>query len=102
MNPRNQSFVVTFLLIVAAVAMIVMAFQRESGSSQSLTINELARDIKSGKVAALRIAEIDVPVRKLDRDIAPELICEAGVQRPGKIPLAERAAEGIAAAIARA
>jgi len=58
-NPRNQSFVVTFLLIVAAVAMIVMAFQRESGTSQSLTINELARDIKAGKVARVVIEDGD-------------------------------------------
>jgi cell division protease FtsH len=58
-NPRNQSFVVTFLLIVAAVAMIVMAFQRESGSSQSLTINEVARDIKAGKVARVVIEDGD-------------------------------------------
>jgi cell division protease FtsH len=50
---------VTFLLIVAAVAMIVMAFQRESGSTQSLTINELARDIKSGKVARVVIEDGD-------------------------------------------
>ena len=59
MNPRNHSFVVTFLLIVAAVAMIVMAFQRESGSSQSLTINEVARDIKAGKVARVVIEDGD-------------------------------------------
>jgi cell division protease FtsH len=58
-NPRNQSFVVTFLLIVAAVAMIVMAFQRDSGSSQSLTINEIARDIKAGKVARIVIEDDD-------------------------------------------
>jgi len=58
-NPRNQSFVVTFLLIVAAVAMIVMAFQRESGTSQSLTINEVARDIKAGKVARVVIEDGD-------------------------------------------
>ncbi len=59
MNPRNQSFVVTFLLIVAAVAMIVMAFQRESGTTQSLTINEVARDIKAGKVARVVIEDGD-------------------------------------------
>jgi len=58
-NPRNQSFVVTFLLIVAAVAMIVMAFQRESGTTQSLTINEVARDIKAGKVARVVIEDGD-------------------------------------------
>jgi len=58
-NPRNQSFVVTFLLIIAAVAMIVMAFQRDSGSSESLTINEVAQDIKSGTVARVVIEDGD-------------------------------------------
>ena len=57
MNPRNQSFVVTLLLIVAAVAMVVMAVQRESGTKQSLTINEVARDIKAGKVARVVIED---------------------------------------------
>ena len=59
MNPRNQSFVVTLLLIVAAVAMVVMAVQRESGSQESLTINEVARDIKAGKVARVVIEDND-------------------------------------------
>jgi cell division protease FtsH len=56
-NPRNQSFVVTLLLIIAAVAMVVMAVQRESGTQQSLTINEVARDIKAGKVARVVIED---------------------------------------------
>jgi len=56
-NPRNQSFVVTLLLIIAAVAMVVMAVQRESGAKQSLTINEVARDIKAGKVARVVIED---------------------------------------------
>ncbi len=55
MNPRNQSFVVTFLLIVAAVAMIVMAVQNESNSQDPLTINEVAQDIKEGKVSRVVI-----------------------------------------------
>ena len=59
MNPRNQSFVVTLLLIIAAVAMVVMAVQRESGSQESLTINEVARDIKAGKVARVVIEDND-------------------------------------------
>jgi hypothetical protein len=50
-NPRNQSFVVTFLLIVAAVAMVVMAVNRDTTSQESLTINEVAADIMAGKVA---------------------------------------------------
>src|SRR5574339_1289210 len=56
-NPRNQSFVVTLLLIIAAVAMVVMAVQRESGTKQSLTINEVARDIKTGKIARVVIED---------------------------------------------
>jgi cell division protease FtsH len=56
-NPRNQSFVVTLLLIIAAVAMVVMAVQRESGSQESLTINEIARDVKAGKIARVVIED---------------------------------------------
>ena len=59
MNPRNQSFVVTLLLIVAAVAMVVMAFQRESGAEESLTINEVAADIQEGSVARVIIESDD-------------------------------------------
>ena len=59
MNPRNQSFVVTLLLIIAAVAMVVMAVQRESTTQESLTINEVARDIKVGKVARVVIEDND-------------------------------------------
>lgn len=55
MNPRNQSFVVTLLLIVAAVTMVVMALNRESTTESALTINEVARDIKAGKVARVVI-----------------------------------------------
>jgi cell division protease FtsH len=46
-------------LIIAAVAMVVMAVQRESGSQESLTINEVARDIKAGKVARVVIEDTD-------------------------------------------
>ena len=58
MNPRNQSFVVTLLLIIAAVAMVVMAIQRDGGAQdESPTINEIARDIKAGKVARVVIED---------------------------------------------
>ena len=59
MNPRNQSFVVTFLLIVAAVAMVVMAVNRDTTSQESLTINEVAGDIMAGKVARVVIEDGD-------------------------------------------
>ncbi|MBN2117503.1 MAG: ATP-dependent zinc metalloprotease FtsH [Anaerolineales bacterium] len=58
LNPRNQSFVVTLLLIIAAVTMVVMAVQREQ-PKESLTINEIARDIKAGKVGRVVIEDND-------------------------------------------
>jgi cell division protease FtsH len=47
------------LLIIAAVAMVVMAVRQEAGSQESLTINEIARDIKAGKVARVVIEDND-------------------------------------------
>src|SRR5512138_98235 len=39
--------------------MIVMAFQRESSTTESLTINQVAQDIKAGKVARVVIKDDD-------------------------------------------
>ena len=55
MNSRNQSFIVTFLLIVAVIAMVVTAIRNDSAASEPLTINELARDIELGKVSRVVI-----------------------------------------------
>ncbi len=55
MNPRNQSFIVTFLLIVAVVAMVVTAVRNGSSTAEPLTINEVAEAIKSGQVARVVI-----------------------------------------------
>jgi cell division protease FtsH len=54
-NPRNSSFVVTFLLIVAVAAMVLTAVNRESSVKEPLTINEVAEAIKSGRVARVVI-----------------------------------------------
>jgi len=57
-SSRNQSFLVTFLLIVALLAMIYMAFQREGGmSDDALTINELAQAVQKGEVERITIEE---------------------------------------------
>ncbi len=55
MNPRNQSFLVTFLFIVALAAMIVTLVRNDASASDTLTINELARDIESGQVSKVVI-----------------------------------------------
>ena len=55
MNPRNQSFIVTFLLIVAVVAMVVTAVKNGSSTAEPLTINEVAQAVKSDQVARIVI-----------------------------------------------
>jgi len=49
-NPRNQSFLVYFLLIVAIAAMFYMGFRQETNSEDVLTINQVAYDIQMGNV----------------------------------------------------
>jgi cell division protease FtsH len=54
-NPRNQSYLVTFLFIVALVAMVFTLVQNNASDPQSLTINELAQDIQQGEVSEVII-----------------------------------------------
>jgi cell division protease FtsH len=54
-NPRNQSFLVTFLFIVALAAMIVTLVRNDASAADTLTINELAQDIELGKVSKVVI-----------------------------------------------
>ena len=55
MNPRNQSFLVTFLFVVALAAMIITLVRNDSSAPQPLTINELAQDIQAGRVSEVII-----------------------------------------------
>ena len=54
-NPRNQSFLVTFLFIVALAAMVVTLVRNDASTSDPLTINELAQQIEQGKVSRVVI-----------------------------------------------
>jgi len=54
-NPRNQSFLVTFLFIVALVAMVVTLVRNDSAKPDVLTINQLAQEIELGKVSRVVI-----------------------------------------------
>ena len=56
-SSRNQSFLVTFLLVVALLAMIYMAFQRENSITEPLTINQLAQKVENGEVERISIEE---------------------------------------------
>jgi cell division protease FtsH len=55
---RGQSFLVTFILVVAILAFIYMAFQREAGIQEApKTINEVAQAVQNGEVERISIGD---------------------------------------------
>jgi len=54
-NPRNQSYIVYFLLFVAIVTIVFFSLNRGNGSTENLTLNQLASDIQNGKVSRILI-----------------------------------------------
>ncbi len=54
MNPtRNRSSIIYLLLFVAIIVMVVYQFQQQATTQEVLPINQVAEDIKSGKVNVL-------------------------------------------------
>jgi cell division protease FtsH len=62
MNPRNQTYLVYFLLLVAVVVMVSMAIQNNAKTPMPLTINELASDIQNGSVSRIVVDENNLTV----------------------------------------
>jgi len=58
-NSRSQNFIVYFVLIVAIAAMIYIGMRQDNTGQQALTINQVAQDVKNGKVARIVIEEDD-------------------------------------------
>lgn len=56
MNSRNQSYLIYLLLFVAIIAMVVYNFNQR-GVSEDVTLNQLAADIQSGRVARIEVDE---------------------------------------------
>jgi len=55
-NSRNQSYVIYLLLFVAIIVMAIYSFNQRS-SAQDLTINQVAADIKAGKISEIENSE---------------------------------------------
>lgn len=53
MNSRNQSYVVYVLLFIAIIAMVIYSFSQNATTSGVLTINQLASEVKNGKVSRI-------------------------------------------------
>jgi len=65
-------------------------------------IEEVVGAGEGDEVATLRIAQVDIAVGKLERNIAINLVGETGMQRPREIPFAGGAPEGVATSKSRA
>ena len=50
MNSRNQSYIIYLLLFIAIIAMVLINFRSQASAQDVLTINEVADDIRTGKV----------------------------------------------------
>ncbi len=57
MNSRNQSYIVYLLLIIAIVAMVFAQFRQNSSDKDTLSINQVAADIQTGKVKRISVDE---------------------------------------------
>lgn len=66
MNSRNQSYIIYALLFIAIIAMVVFNFRQQTGTNDILTINQVAADIKAGKVQ--RIIEDENRLRLIYSD----------------------------------
>jgi len=63
-NSRNQSYVIYLLLFVSIIVMAFYSFSQRS-SAETLTINQIASDIKSGKISEIEESENRLRVKYL-------------------------------------
>ena len=57
MNSRNQSFIIYAILLIAIIAIIAPNLRPPAGTVEPLTINQLALDVKDGKVARIKVED---------------------------------------------
>ncbi len=65
MNSRNQSYVVYLLLFIAIIVLVVYSVGRQN-SAESLTLNQVAGDIKSGLVSKIEEDENSLTITYRD------------------------------------
>ena len=59
MNSRSQSYVIYLLLFIAIIALLVYNFTSGGGNQETLTINQLANEIRQGKVGKIIVSDDD-------------------------------------------
>jgi cell division protease FtsH len=64
-NSRNQSYVIYLLLFIAIIVMAFYSFSQRS-SAETLTINQIAADIRAGKISEVEESENRLRVKYLE------------------------------------
>lgn len=70
MKPRSQSYIVYFLLFVSIVILVIFGFDNSNAADNVLSINQVASEIKSGKV-----------VRIIEEENELTIILDSGTQK---------------------
>ncbi len=65
MNSRNQSYIIYLLLFIAIIVMAFYSFSQRS-SVETLTINQIAADIRAGKISEVEESENRLRVKYLE------------------------------------
>jgi len=61
-KPRNQSYIVYFLLFMAIIVLVVFSFNKANSADTVLTINQVADEVKKGNVARIVEEENDLTI----------------------------------------
>ena len=69
MNPRNQSFIIYIMLFVAIIAMVYFTVNQQNAQSDQISINQLALDIRDGKVKSVAENENRLEIVYKNNDI---------------------------------
>ena len=88
MNSRNQSYVIYLLLFIAIIAMLVYNFSSQGASQDTMSINEVAAEVRAGRVS--RIIEDENRLRIIMNDAN-------GTQRDSNIDISSTLVEQLVA-----
>ena len=66
MNSRNQSYIIYLLLFVAIIVMLLYNFSDQSNGQNSLSINEVAQEIKNNNISKIIEDENHLTITMLD------------------------------------
>ena len=69
MKSRNQSYIIYLLLFSAIIVMVFFTFNQQAMDSSEISFNQLAEDIKAGKVDTITEDDSYLQITYKDSDV---------------------------------